>query len=133
MKIENQVYILKQDVIKFVQEKTSNASFKTIKKLIDDIKIVNGDYLNVDHVYTVLDAFYDDDELYDEFDEFMIQFNALPKVRFVKEYDKDVVYKDDVIESFMNFLEEGQIPSCAPDYDILMEVINSIPIAKLEA
>ena len=84
--MEHEVYIRKQDVIKFIQEKTNNSDFKTIKRFIDDIKIVNGEYLNFDYVYAALDVFYDDDELYNEFNEFITQFNALPKVRFVKDY-----------------------------------------------
>lgn len=131
--MEHEVYIRKQDVIKFIQEKTNNYDFKTIKKFIDDIKIVNGEYLNFDYVYAVLDVFYDDDELYDEFNEFITQFNALPKVRFVKDYSKDIVLKEDVIKSFKNFLEEEQILLNTPDYDVYMNIINSIPIAKLEA
>lgn len=130
--MENPVYILKQDVIKFIQEKINNSDIKTIKKLIDDIKIINGEYLNVDYVYGVLDAFYDDDELYDEFDEFITQFNTLPKVRFVKNYSKDVVLKEDVIESFKNFLEEEQISPDSPDYEAFIQIINGIPILKIE-
>ena len=130
--MEDEVYVLKQDVIKFIQEKINNSDFRTIKKLIDDIKIINGEYLNFDYVYAVLDVFYDDDELYDEFNEFITQFNALPKVRFVKDYSKDVVLKEDVIKSFKNFLEEEQILPNTPDYDVYMNIINSIPIAKLE-
>ena len=130
--MEYEVYVLKQDVIKFIQEKINNSDFRTIEKLIDDIKIINGEYLNFDYVYAVLDVFYDDDELYDEFNEFITQFNALPKVRFVKDYSKDVVLKEDVIKSFKNFLEEEQILPNTPDYDVYMNIINSIPIAKLE-
>lgn len=86
LKIENQVFILKKDVIEFLKDEIGEASFESVKKLIDNIEVVNNEYLNVDSVYSILDAFYDDDELFDEFIKFMIKFNALPKIRFVKDY-----------------------------------------------
>ena len=67
MKIENQVFILKKDVIEFLKNEIGEASFESVKKLIDNIEVVNNEYLNVDSVYSILDAFYDDDELLDEF------------------------------------------------------------------
>lgn len=130
--MEYEVYVLKQDIFVFFEKITDKNKYASVKKLIDDMEVVNSEYINIKYAFTIFDYLYGDDELYDDYCEATSEFDKLTKYRFIKSYDQDMLTKKDVVEAFINFLEEEQISPEAPDYNVYMDIINSIPIARLE-
>ena len=138
--MENEIYILKTDLIKCckkiagVGEAYFDEDFlNDLNKIINQASVFKEEYVHRDIIGSILDVVFEyTQHSGDDYDDIADEIEALPSVRFVKSYDKETVYREDVISFITELLEREYCSIGDPAYEAIINTINSVPILKLE-
>lgn len=130
--METQIFVLKQDIIDLFKDKIKEQNLKCIQSLIEKTPIVKNKYIDLSYVYQMLDFLDDENMLNVDYNSVCDKLEKLPTTRFIKNYNTEILLKEDVIAAFQEIYQEEQIMPESPDYELIMDIINSIPVARLE-
>ena len=105
--MSDEIYILKDDLVKYcekiagVGESYFDEDFlNELNKIIEQVPVFKEKYVNRDIIDLILDvAFEYTDHFGDEYDEIADNLKTFPCVRFVNAYEKEIVYREDIISS----------------------------------
>ena len=130
--METQIFVLKQDIIDLFKDKVKKKNLKCIQSLIEKTPILKNTYIDVSYAYEMLDFLDDENMLIADYNLVCDELEKLPTTRFIKNYDTEILLKEDVIAAFQEVYQREQIMPESPDYELIMDIINSIPVARLE-
>lgn len=138
--MSDEIYILKDDLVKYcekiagVGESYFDKDFvNEFNKIIEQAPIFKEKYINRDIIDLILDVAFDyTDHFGDEYDEIADNLKTFPSVRFVNTYEKEMVYREDIISTFKDILDYEGITPGTPDYDEVMSIVKSVPVLKME-
>ena len=129
------IYILKTDLVQCC-EKIADFDedfLNDLNKIIEQAPIFREKYVHRDILWPILDiAFEYTQHSGDDYDEIANEIDTLPSVRFVKSYEKEAVYREDVITFLTELLEREYCSTNDPAYEAMIKTINSVPVLKLE-
>ena len=129
------IYILKTDLVQCC-EKIADFDedfLNDLNKIIEQAPIFREKYVHRDILWPILDvAFEYTQHSGDDYDEISNEIDTLPSVRFVKSYEKEAVYREDVIAFLTELLEREYCSTNDPAYEAMIKTINSVPVLKLE-
>ena len=129
------IYILKTDLVQCC-EKIADFDedfLNDLNKIIEQAPIFREEYVHRDILWPILDiAFEYTQHSGDDYDEIANEIDTLPSVRFVKSYEKEAVYREDIIAFLTELLEREYCSTNDPAYEAMIKTINSVPVLKLE-
>lgn len=139
--MSNEIYILKDNLVKYcekiagVGENYFDEDFlNELNKIIEQVPVFKEKYVNRDIIDLILDAAFEyTDHFGDEYDEIADNLKTFPCVRFVNAYEKEIVYREDIISTFKDILDYEGIAPGTSDYDEVMSIVKSVPVLKMEA
>lgn len=138
--MHDEIFILKNDLIKCCEKIAGVGDsyydedfLNELNKIIKQAPVFREEYIHRDIIGPILDiAFEYTQHSGDEYDEIADEIETLPSVRFVNSFDKETVYRDDVIEFLTELLEREYCSTNDTAYDKIISTIKSVPILKLE-
>lgn len=138
--MENEIYIVKTDLIKCCEKITGVGKpyfdenfLKDLNKVIKQTPIFKEKYIPREIIGTILNiAFKYTQYSADDYDEIVNEVETLPSIRFIKTYNKETVYREDVIMFLTEILEREYCSTNDSAYETIIKTINSVPVLKLE-
>lgn len=133
--MKNDIYILKTDLVKCCKEiaEFDEDFLNDINKIVEQAPIFKEEYVHRDILWAILDVAFDyTQHSGKDYDEIADKIETLPSVRFVKSYEKEAVYREDVISFLTELLEREYGSTDDPAYEAIINTINSVPVLKLE-
>ena len=133
--MENEIYILKTDLVRCCEKiaEFDEDFLNDLNKIIEQAPIFKEEYVHRDIISPILDVAFEYTQFSDDdYDEIADKIETLPSVRFVKCYEKEAVYREDVISFLTELLEREYCSADDPTYEAIISTINSVPVLKLE-
>ena len=133
--MENEIYILKTDLVRCCEKiaEFDEDFLNDLNKIIEQPPIFKEEYVHRDIISPILDVAFEYTQFSDDdYDEIADKIETLPSVRFVKCYEKEAVYREDVISFLTELLEREYCSAGDPTYEAIINTINSVPVLKLE-
>ena len=133
--MKNNIYVLKADLVKCCKKiaEFDEDFLNDLNKIIEQAPIFKEEYVHRDIISPILDVAFEYTQFSDDdYDEIADKIETLPSVRFVKSYEKEAVYREDVIAFLIELLEREYCSTNDPAYEAMIKTINSVPVLKLE-
>ena len=133
--MKNDIYVLKADLVKCCKKiaEFDEDFLNDLNKIIEQAPIFKEEYVHRDIISPILDVAFEYTQFSDDdYDEIADKIETLPSVRFVKCYEKEAVYREDVISFLTELLEREYCSAVDPTYEAIINTINSVPVLKLE-